>query len=619
MVSVDYQEQKMSSKHNNGKTIWDVIFSLDSNHFPIQRNYTQHPRGSLNPINNQVTMKVCEKSVNWLKDSIKDINDLYALDYELNYTIRKLADMVLYADLCDINRYIDPDPCYAALQEILNVLNKILANTINKYNIDTFYTDTGEPLFCTEADDLLFYSAQLAKERIRNGHKKFQFDVSIQNPIFNDFALFQQSIQYLIEHSDYDWKAKAEAFLHSTSTRDYGPADDETIIYLMAQNIKDEQLGEETKHRWRRYQKEWGEMFFTENTPFSCDFIPDRLRLIHWDKLNSLRFLEPQLKSEIRDTYTYKSEAQHLLSKNYLSDYARVFSLFRTDLNVDPIRKKLPEIASKFHSYLSGSRNYEYNYTVSDVYYLSDMLLNFLQSRIQCEISGEDIDSRYFYKMRNEVEFNFRGSTADFIKDIPMVTLISLEIHTVFYVKPAGMVPFLQKAKEWLLTQQTPYGYWYDGVNNPEYTTVLVLDAINLINGDGQPSFPIKTVLSYGDDQLLISYSSSYQKVDDSVKFNKTTNRVLDIDSENHAITYRGKEYRFGGEENWQLLLSLIDLKGSVLKHEKIYELTGRANHEVSLRMGELRKYLKKSKAHFLIKAIKSQRNVGYYFDASEL
>jgi hypothetical protein len=601
LVSVDYQEQTMSSKHNKGKTIWDVIFSLDSSEFPIQRNYLQEPRGSLNPINSRVNSDVCKDTIKKIKEIITDPYDLYALDFELNFMIRKLADFTLFADWGDIEGYLDGDGC-----PIPDHIVSELENFLIKWGEDKYVClhDLAIELLCLEYD----------RECLRSGNCDFKDHHEILRA-----ANLQNAVQYIIENIDLDWRTKAEAFLRASSIRNYTSADDETIIYLMAQNIKDEQLEKESKHRWRHYQKEWGEMFFTEHNPFSCDFIPDRLRLIHWDKLNSLRFMEPHLTSEIRDTYTYKSQAQHLFSKDYLSDYARVFSLFRTDLNVDPIRNKLPTILAKFHSYLSGTHYYEYNYTASDVYFLSDVLFNFLQSRIQCEISGEDIDSRYFYKMRNEVEFNFRGSTADFIKDIPMVTLISLEIHTVFYVKPAGMVPFLQKAKEWLLTQQTPYGYWYDGINNPEYTTVLVLDAINLIDGDGQPSFPIKTVLSFEDDQVFISYSSSYQNVDDSENFNKTTNRVLYIDSERQVITYRGKEIRFGGEENWQLLQALIKLNGSVLKHEKINELTGRSIKEIPLRIGELKKYLKNSQAEFLAKAIKNQRNIGYYFDESEL
>jgi len=607
LLSVDYQEQMMSSKHDKGKTIWDVIFSLDSSEFPIQRNYLQEPRGFLNPINSQVNSDVCKETVKKIKEIITDPYDLYALDFELNYLVRKLADFILHCHLHHAYTYFESDIVVPEdFVYYLKIFNK-------KYGLET--EEYREDLHKSFIWD--FCVLPHHREEIKKG-KYDGFD-DYRVPGLLSYAKLINALTHVIETSEYNWKTKAEAFLRASSIRNYTSADDESIIYLMSQNVKNEQLEKEARYRWRRYHKEWGEMFFTENNPFSCDFIPDRLRLIHWDKLNSLRFLEPQLTSEIRDTYTYKSQAQHLFCKDYLSDYARVFSLFRTDLNVDLIRNKLPVIAAKFHSYLSGSHDYEYNYTVSDMYYLSDMLFNFLQSRIQCEISGKVIGSRYRYKMRNEVEFDFKNSTTNFIKHIPMVTLISLEIHTVFYAKPDGMTPFLKKAKEWLLTQQTPYGYWYDGVNNPEYTTVLVLDAINLIDGDGQPSFPIKTVLSYGDDQFVISYSSSYQKVDDSVKFNKTTNRDFDINSENHAITYQGNEIRFGGEENWQLLQALIELDGNVLTHEKINELTGREIKEIPLRIGELKKYLKNSNAHFLAKAIKNQRNLGYYFDESEL
>jgi len=81
------------------------------------------------------------------------------------------------------------------------------------------------------------------------------------------------------------------------------------------------------------------------------------------------------------------------------------------------------------------------------------------------------------------IEFPRWRTTGEFVKDIPLTTLIALEVHAVYFRAPQGAVPFLQEARQWLLAQQTSYGYWYDGVHNPEYTTVLVLDALNLIEG----------------------------------------------------------------------------------------------------------------------------------------
>jgi hypothetical protein len=61
---------------------------------------------------------------------------------------------------------------------------------------------------------------------------------------------------------------------------------------------------------------------------------------------------------------------------------------------------------------------------------------------------------------------------------------------------------YLQNSKKWLLSQQTPYGYWYDGVNSPEYTTVLVLDALNLIDGSDGLTFPFKQTIELSSNMI---------------------------------------------------------------------------------------------------------------------
>jgi hypothetical protein len=527
----------MKFKSDSGKTIWDVIFSLDSSQFPVQRNYPQEPRGAMNPINGKINTEVCQKTVNLLRDSILDINDLYALDFELNYTFRKMADLILYADSEDINRYLDIDNDYSGLEDIPDALERILKKTIERNSNWPLYTD---------ARDLLHYSAPLSDERRCKDRKDFLFDVNVHNQIFKDFALLQQSVQYIIEHSDYDWKTKANAFLQATSTRCYGPADDETLIYLKAQGLKNKELEEESRYRWDQYKKEWGEVYFTESNPYDTKKnIYDRLRFIHWNKLADLRLFEPQLLEHLcLRNHHYKLDCQHLLSAPIISDYTKVFSLFRADLDVDPIRKQLPKLLKKFYLFLAGHHWHEYNYTVSDLHYLTDMLFSFSTSRFQHDIQFDDRENSFLHGTRKDIPVNFSSSTVEFTKNISLVTLIALEIHCLYYSRPQGHMKFFEKAKKWLLEQQTPYGYWYDGANNPEYTTVLVLDALRMIEDESGVSFPLKTKPIYdinkkhldSDPLLIINIiSKEFHIGDKKIKFifkggkNKTWDFVCEV------------------------------------------------------------------------------------------
>lgn len=546
-------EVPMKTIRKTGMNIWDVIFSMDSSHFPIQRNYLQEPRGSNNPINRLVTQDICHETVDYVRKNITDPYELYVLDYELNYTIRKLADFALYVDLDEFNAWDWEDLLFPPLEDMASYLEKLY-----RYSDD---------VFC--CSDLKFDIIDLTNKR--NEIEISKWDHSYYHNM-TDASKFLQAVQYTVENSDFDWKTKAEAFLRASSERRYSPADDETIIYLMSQSIDDEQLEKEAQHRWKLYKKEWAEMFFTDKNPFDGKFSVDRLRFINWDKLSILRPLEPLMMNlppkskypcrdhlnyltelhDSRDTYNYKVESQHLLSPRFLSDYAKVFSLFRTDLDVDPIRSHLKELIGKLYGLVSGSHDFEYNYTVTDISYLSDLLFSFATNRFQHDILGKQGGSIFSNKTRDDIAISFDNSTVKFTQEVPLITLIALEIHTIFYSRSKGMVSFLHKAKEWLLNNQSTYGYWFDGVNNPEYTTVLVLDALKLISGEDGISFPITTRPHYDKDIIKLQESP-----------------VLIIDYISKSLQYGTMSYRpkiKGGKSLvWDFINNLINVKAQGL------------------------------------------------------
>jgi len=64
-------------------------------------------------------------------------------------------------------------------------------------------------------------------------------------------------------------------------------------------------------------------------------------------------------------------------------------------------------------------------------------------------------------------------------------------VHSLMYLKPRGWEHAVQKAKAWLLSKQSVYGYWDDEGEHPNFIflTVLVMDAIALINGQTNITF----------------------------------------------------------------------------------------------------------------------------------
>lgn len=530
-LHTNQSDKEMSKKRN----IWDIIFSQDSSEFPIQRSYLQEPRGSLNPINSQVDSEVSQEMVEEIKKTITDPNDLYALDFELNFVIRKLDDFTLFADIGDIEGWLDGAGC-----PVPGDMISTLESFLNKWGEDKF--------ICIH--DLMFELLNLGYDRKRL--RKGEYDRK-EYPNLVEVSNFQNAVQLVIENSKLDWKHKAEAFLRASFIRGYNTADDETIIYLVAQQIEDKELINEAQHRWERYKKEWDEMFFDDKNPYKCKFSPDRLRFIHWDKLSCLRPLEPQLTNKERNTYTYKLEAQHLLSKDFLSNFARVFSLLRTDIDIDPVKKQLPKLIRKLFYFLAGTYSFEYNYTVSDLYYLSNILFTFFMYRFQHDILNDKDYHLYAYHIRDEIELNLPYATSRFISSIPMITLLALEVHSIFNSGVSGIFPFMQKAREWLLRHQSSYGYWYDGVNNPEYTTVLVLDALTLIDGKGTLSFPLKTKLSN---------ESLPQPIRESTVTNIPLRPVLIIDFISKSLRYADQLYRpkfkGGRSKVWDFVNALV-------------------------------------------------------------
>jgi len=123
------------------------------------------------------------------------------------------------------------------------------------------------------------------------------------------------------------------------------------------------------------------------------------------------------------------------------------------------------------------------------------------------------------------------GSWPFFIEDGVMpktgcVESTAIIIHALVLLKPKGWKIAVDKARDWLLSQQSDCGFWDDGGIHPNitYLTVLVMDALSIISGD--------------TDKLTFSYPN----IDDGKKSAKEPRKISNLNFK-IALSFPG-EYR---------------------------------------------------------------------------
>jgi hypothetical protein len=80
------------------------------------------------------------------------------------------------------------------------------------------------------------------------------------------------------------------------------------------------------------------------------------------------------------------------------------------------------------------------------------------------------------------------------ILDEPSILGTCMVIHALAINKPMGWKLAVSQARDWLVSQQDDFGFWYESPfppAHPVYLTVLVLDAFNLANGNSTLTFGI--------------------------------------------------------------------------------------------------------------------------------
>ncbi len=486
------------------KDIWDVMFALDKKYFPLSRNYLQQPRGSGNFINSQVQM---EPNKQYL-DFAKTLNpvDLYALDFELNLAIRRIADVV---KMCSGDDIYDDD-FLNRVPEIDNRLIKLFYRYNDNCEIDLEFKNILIHIF----NEIEHYNECVLDEIHKDEYdpiKKLEI-----SPEMRKLARLQFALEYYIEQSDIDWCIKAEAFLRSQFYNDFKLSDNETLIHISHKDflelaafeggtnssssyadIKNRALNEGYL-RWEQYRQRWDLISLNFSNPFEGE--PDDLSALRFADISNIRFLHKLL---------YKSEYHNLSSSPNIKEFCLLLNNFRTDLSA--IKVNIPSIYEHLKHSLSLEENtcpYEditsSNYVLSAKARMFCIMFFFLIGRLSDSPHDKKQYNVYSHLLLTDPSLEVDDDTFikvvdthnnDNIRNTPWISLVCFNTLAIQVAQPKKYVKDIETFFGIIRNEQSDYGYWYDGSVNPEFMTVLALEALDI--GRGKLTFsPNKFKLS---------------------------------------------------------------------------------------------------------------------------
>lgn len=474
------------------KDIWDVMFSLDRSNFPLSRNYLQQPRGSSNPINSQVIMEPKQEYLDFA-GRLNPVN-LYALDFELNFASRKIADVIALSH----NHIYDGD-----FFERFPKFNDGLIRLVESCSPELKNVLRFESISCYIISVIQSYNESILSDNVVNEYEPLKnFDI---NPEMRELAQLQFSLEYHIEHSDMDWRTKAEAFLRSHYYNDFKLCDNETLIHISKKDFLE--LGSSKKNsiaqtsysdiknrainegylRWSQYRERWDLIALNYNNPFEGE--PDDLSSLRFSDISCIRYLHKLI---------YNSKNDNPSTPQNITEFCHLLNNFRTDMSA--IKVNIPSIYEHLKHSLSLDENicpYEditsSNYVLSVEARMSCVIFFFITGRLL----GPPHDKKQydFYSHLLLTNPCFEGHDVTFIdlvgdssnddkQDMPWLSLVCFNVLAIGITQPKKYVEEIETFFEIIRENQSSYGYWYDCSVCPEFMTVLALDALDIGTGN---------------------------------------------------------------------------------------------------------------------------------------
>jgi hypothetical protein len=226
---------------------------------------------------------------------------------------------------------------------------------------------------------------------------------------------------------------------------------------------------------------------------------------------NSLRFLQKPAIQYLHTTLLLPdSKNVGLVVRPSLFNFSGLFSVLKSELAITLAYKELEQLLFKCVEFIAISSDYG---CLEDVRYKSLCPLAFVSlfifacKRMQSELINSatyDMAFKYLTQWKDTItqksyDFYTLKQNGKIIAESKAVYSVAMAVHALSAIKSNLSGSFAEQTKEWLLSKQHRYGYWYDA-DNPIYLTVMVLDAIELLREVPDATFDAKFVLHAGKD-----------------------------------------------------------------------------------------------------------------------
>ncbi len=536
----------MSEKRN----IWNNLIEQcqECNSVEFQ---SKAPRGSATPITRFESKIPDEDFLSYI--GAFELIEVYALDLTLNLIIR------------DAFRYIINHPISIAKDSLIKKLDsKILKKISALVDWDIFIKELNDQGVSYKKRKEINTSAEMEK-----------------------VSEIQYATQFYIENCEIGWRQKAEAFLYSHLMTDITFFDNEALIYMLTRPNKpkllenvlkaysnplssQDSLGIELIWQLKDHVVELEDRLSKiieyqskrtknlKNLQYDKgEFIeyPDIFRFLNVNNIQYLMTFIAQIPENTRNR----------LLPEQIPDFSKPFSFLRCSAAIQFCKQKIERLLWDIHCVIDECGSEFPEFLIKDKAPTPSLLSLYVFGayRIESELLKEKTLHRAVRYLRY---LNIPILPEEMPSSTPPFNGISataMYIHAMGFAGNKEKKSFLLPYKEWLLNNQSAYGCWYDWGDNPLFTTVMVLDAMSVIDGDDKLSFPLKA------KHLIVPTDPNQHK-----------KPLLIIDCVSKSIqygdlpTYRPK-FKGGKSKVWDFITGLSQFKEKKMPLSRFYYLPG--------------------------------------------
>jgi len=311
------------------------------------------------------------------------------------------------------------------------------------------------------------------------------------------FEMLQSAVQQAIQKHTEEGENNGEMFLNSFALGSVDHGEEDALAYLRMKGKECDKAVTEVLSRWQAFKKEIADNvqklrgIFVIGGNGSIKYAAV-LRLMQWAKV--LRY---------KKFWAVSDDFYETLLPSPGQDFLAAFPLFRSDLFIDMMKSRLEFLLSKWQEKLlqrlhRGSRpesNAEDNIgDGDDDFNIMAAAASFVFGH--CRIKGADVDKDFidevttFLVDKQQPWGSWNPKETDKYSENGII-LDAMVIHALGLAQRYDWERAAKLAVKWLWEQRQPYGCW--GTSSPTYTTVLVLDAMELAIRGTQVTFKVKS------------------------------------------------------------------------------------------------------------------------------